>query len=76
MGRLGAYPLRLLLVLVGVCGGPRFLLVDNVATKVVESGLALVDSVDHTFKKLPSLVAAVVVDDTLFQAVGKGHQVL
>ena len=26
--------------------------------------LALVDSVDHTLKKLPSLFAAVVVDDT------------
>ena len=44
--------------------------VENVAMKVVRSGgsalmkLALVDSVDHTLKKLPSLFAAVVVDDT------------
>ena len=37
--------------------------------------LALVDSVDHTLKRLPSLLAAVVVDDTQFQAVGKCHQV-
>ena len=37
--------------------------------------LALVDSVDHTLKKLPSLSTAVVVDDTQFQAVGKSHQV-
>ena len=33
-------------------------------------------SVDHTVKKLPSLFAAVVVDDTQFEAVGKCHQVL
>ena len=37
--------------------------------------LALDDSVDHTLKKLPSLFAAVVVDDTQFQAVGKSQQV-
>ena len=34
------------------------------------------DSVDHTLKRLPSLFAAVVVDHTLFQAVGKSHKVL
>ena len=37
--------------------------------------LALVDSVDHTLKKLPSLLAAVVVDETQFQAVGESRQV-
>ena len=81
------FPLRLLWFLIGVYGGPRLLLVENAATKVVRSGgsavvagcvhattlmkLALVDSVDHTLKQLPSLFAAVVVDDTQFQAVGK-----
>ena len=35
--------------------------------------LALVDSIDHTLKKLPSLFATVVVDDTQVQAVGKSH---
>ena len=80
------FPLRLLRSLIGVCGG-----VENVATKVVRSGgsavvagcthattllkFALVDSVDHTLKKLPSLFTAGVVDDTQFQAVGKSHQV-
>ena len=64
--------------------------VENVATTVARSGgsavvpgcvhattlmkLVLVDSVDHTRKKLPSLFAAVV-DDTQSQAVGKSHQV-
>ena len=37
--------------------------------------LALVDSVGHTRKKLLSLFAAVVVDDTQFHAVGRSHQV-
>ena len=62
------FPLRLLRLLIGV---HRLLLVENVATKVVRSGgsavvagcvhattlmkLALVDSVDHTLKKLLSL---------------------
>ena len=69
---------------------PRFLLVKKV-TKVVHSGrsvvvagcahvtthmnLVLADSVDHTLKRLPLLLAAVVVDDTQFPAVGKSHQV-
>ena len=85
------FPLRLLRFLIGLYGGPMLLLVENVATKVVRSGgsavvagcvlattlmkLALVDSVDHTLKKLPSLFAAVVVDDTQFQEVTKSHQV-
>ena len=85
------FPLRLLRFLVGVYGGPRLLLVENVATKVVRSGgsavvagcvhvttlvkPALVDSVDHTLKKLPSLFAAMVLDDTQFKAVGKSQQV-
>ena len=42
------------------------------ATTLVK--LALVDSVDHNLKKLPSLSAAFVCD-TRFQAVGKSHQV-
>ena len=70
-----------------VYGGRRFLLVENVATKVVRSGssavmagcvlmkLALVDSIGHTLKNLPLLFAAVVVDDMQLQAVGKTHQV-
>ena len=53
------------------------------ATKVVRSEGPLSrqdvrtqgDSVDHTLKKLPSVFAAVVADDTQFQAVGKCHQV-
>ena len=85
------FPLRLLRSLIGLYGGPGLLLVENVATTVVRSGgsavvagcvhattlmkLALVDSVDHTFKKFPSLFAAMVVDDTQFQAVGKSQQV-
>ena len=64
---------------------------ENVTTKVVRSGgsavvtgcvhattlmkLALVESVDDTLKKLPPLFAAVTVDDTQFQTVGKSHQV-
>ena len=85
-----SFPLHLLRFLIGVYGGPRLLLVDNVGTMEVRSGgsavgagcvhatmlmkLALVGSVDHTLKKLPSLFAAVVVDDTQFQAVGKSQQ--
>ena len=85
------FQLRLLRFLIGVYGGPRLLLVESVATQVVHSGgsavvagcahattlmkLALVDSVDHTLKRLPSLFAAVVVDDKQFQAVGESHQV-
>ena len=69
------FPLHPLRFLIGVYGGPRLLLVENVATKVVRSGgsavvagyvheitpkkLALVDSVDHTLNKLHSLFAAV-----------------
>ena len=36
--------------------------------------VALVDSVDHTLTTLPSLFAAVVVDDTQFQAVQQVQQ--
>ena len=73
------FPLCLLRFVIGVHGGPRFLLVDDVATKVERSGgsevvagcaqattlvkLVLVDSVDHTLKKLLALFAAVGVDD-------------
>ena len=65
------FPLLLLRFLIGVYGGPRLFLVENVTAKVVRSGgsavvagcvhattlmeLALVDKVDHTLKKLPSL---------------------
>ena len=91
MGVKHGFPLRLLRFRIGVYGGPGLLLVENVATNLVRSEgsavvsgcvhaitlmkPALVDSVDHTLKKLPSLFAGVVVDDTQFQAVGKSQQV-
>ena len=66
-------------------------MVERVATKVVRSGgptvvagcahaitlmkLALVESADHTLKRLPSLFPAVVVDATQFRASGESHQV-
>ena len=84
------FPLRLQRFLIGVCRRPGLLLVESVATQVVHSDvsavvagcvrattlmkLTLVDSVDHTLEKLPSLFAAVVVEDTQFQAVDKSHQ--
>ena len=65
--------------LIGVYGERGLLLMINVATKVAGcvhattlTKLALVDSVDHTLKTLPSFFPAVVVDDTQFQA---SHQV-
>ena len=57
------FPLRLLWFLIGVYGGPRVesggsLVVAGCVHATTLMKLALVDSVDHTLKQLPSLFAA------------------